>query len=52
MFEVVTWKVYDCEELVGVTWSVSVSVKNEVDPKSRTVSLMELRCTYTQCPPS
>jgi len=23
-----TWKVSDCEELVGVTWSVSDSVKN------------------------
>ena len=23
-----TWRVSDCEELVGVTWSVSDSVKN------------------------
>ena len=23
-----TWRVSDCEELVGITWSVSVSVKN------------------------
>jgi hypothetical protein len=24
----VTWRVSDCEELVGVAWNVSVSVKN------------------------
>jgi len=24
----ITWSVSDCEELVGVTWSVSVTVRN------------------------